>query len=172
MYSYSWTAESRLLNLKSKQTKKKEKQENKKETRSPQLFFFTFPAPPPLHSGGGDCCYYYLGSLDLELFMCITYFGIPAIFMKRSYRITCLHNISLLDQQLIMAPVFYIILSATSLNPSSGNLPFSSESPELPLASPTRHCGWWEGKENRARGMESNEKTCFLPPLLSSEFLK
>lgn len=157
-----------------KQTNKEKRKtrEQKGNKISPIIFFYIPCPPPPLHSGGGDCCYYYLGSLDLELFMCITYFGIPAIFMKRSYRITCLHNISLLDQQLIMAPVFYIILSATSLNPSSGNLPFSSESPELPLASPTRHCGWWEGKENRARGMESNEKTCFLPPLLSSEFLK
>lgn len=65
--------------------------------------------------------------------MCITDTGIPAIFMKTSYSIVYLHNTSLLDQRLIIVPIFYIFLSAASFNTSSGNLSFSPESPELPL---------------------------------------
>lgn len=65
--------------------------------------------------------------------MCITDTGIPAIFMKTSYSVVYLHNTSLLDQHLIMVPIFYIFLSAASVNASSGYLSFSPESPELPL---------------------------------------
>lgn len=143
--SYSWTGESMLLILEN-ENKNKGKQRGEK---TPHLFFkscFGFI----LHSGGGSGCYFHhsLGSLDLELFMCTTHFGIPAIFMKRSYRTTYLHNISLLDQHLTVAPVSCIILSAPSLSTSSGILPLSPESPTWPLFLLHLHTGV-SGKERR-----------------------
>lgn len=174
MGSYSWIGESMLLILekqnKNKQTlinnrKKKENMEKNAEKTSHLFFNNSFG------SGGDSGCYYShsLGSLGLELFMCITNFGIPAIFMKASYRITYLHNISLLDQQLTVAPVFCIILSAPSLSTSSG-ISLSLESPTWPLFLLHLHTG---GSENERRmeqeGWEMMERPAGYFPLFSPQ---
>lgn len=125
MPSCSWTGEPILLILKKQnKTLKKGKQGNKKVRRL-HIYYLTFAL----------VLVYILVVVVviiivlLELFMCIIHFGIPAIFIKRSYRITYLNNVGVFDQQLTVAPFFCITLSVPSLSTSSGILPSSPESP-------------------------------------------
>lgn len=75
----------------------------------------------------------------------------------------------------MMAPVFYIILSSTSLNASSENLPFSPDSPDLPLLLLQPDTA---GSEKERRTEQEGWKVMkrptgyFLPPLFSSALFK